>query len=51
MKASSRSFAGSKARYAYEEFLDNVDVKALRVLDEEYDEHNEGEDSSLPRRQ
>ncbi|KAI9771329.1 MAG: DNA repair protein rad52 [Geoglossum simile] len=43
-----RSFAGSKARYAYEEFLENVDVKGLRASDEEYDEHEhkeEGEDS------
>jgi len=32
-----RSFAGSKARYAYEEFLENVDVMGLRALDEEHD--------------
>jgi hypothetical protein len=44
----SRSFAGSKARYAYEEFLENVDVKGLRASDEEYNgqiKHREGEGS------
>ena len=39
-KKNSRSFAGSKARYAYEEFLENVDVKGLRASDEEFDEYN-----------